>query len=83
MGNPEQEGDRMRTRTVSFLLAVLMALGSGCASMQQRSESSGVWRGTFSSAQTWSVAVTLRRSGAKLEAEEEVVSPRALWAWSV
>ena len=78
----------MRTRTVSFLLSVSMALGSGCASMQQPSESptvdvTGVWRGTFSGAQTWSVAVTLKRSGAKLEGEEEVVSPRAVRKWLV
>jgi len=43
----------------------------------------GVWRGTFSCAQTWSVAATLKRSAAKLEREEEVVSPRALREWPV
>jgi len=78
----------MRTRTVTFLLSVLMALGSGCASMQAPSELptvdvTGVWRGTFSCAQTWSVAATLKRSAAKLEREEEVVSPRALREWPV
>src|SRR5215471_14725129 len=62
----------MKTRTVSFSLALLMALGTGCAGMQQPSEPptvdvTGVWRGTFSTAQTWSVMATLTQTGAKLE----------------
>ena len=64
----------MKTRTVSFLLAVLMALGTGCSSTQQSSEPptvdvTGVWRGTFSAAATWSVMATLKQTGAKLEGD--------------
>jgi len=76
MGNAVK-GDRMRTRTVSFSLVVLMVLGTGCASMQQASEPptvdvTGIWRGTFSAAQTWSVMATLKQTGAKLEGEYTV-----------
>jgi len=64
----------MRTRTVILSLAVLMALSTGCASMQAPSESatvdvSGIWRGTFSAAATWSVMATLKQTGAKLEGD--------------
>jgi len=62
----------MRTRTVIFSLAVLIAMSTGCASMQQEPPTvdvTGVWRGTFSAAATWSVMATLKQTGAKLEGD--------------
>ena len=64
----------MRIRIVSFSLAVLLVLSTGCASMQQPAEPptvdvTGVWHGTFSA---WSVMATLKQTGAKLEGDYTV-----------